>query len=140
VITQDWLSVWWQPLIKGGWHAPIVMVNNQVISQGVALNRGLFIEKVITTAVKNTSIQGNHVFGKTNCPFCQKAKVLLDQENITYEFHDVIKAPKALYEMIARVKPIIGEKTPITVPQIWLEGVYIGGHDALVANLTNNAR
>jgi len=33
--------------------------------------------------------------------------------------------------MLARVKPIVGPKTPITVPQIWLEGEYIGGADQL---------
>jgi len=21
--TRDWLSEWWKPLLKGGWHAPI---------------------------------------------------------------------------------------------------------------------
>ena len=31
---RDWLTEWWKPLIKGGWHAPIVMVNGRVISQG----------------------------------------------------------------------------------------------------------
>ena len=30
-----------------------------------------------------------------------------------------------------RVKPIVGPKTPITVPQIWLEGGYVGGADQL---------
>ena len=33
--------------------------------------------------------------------------------------------------MLARVKPIIGPKTPVTVPQIWIDGSYIGGADAL---------
>ena len=38
---------------------------------------------------------------------------------------------RALYEMLARVKPIVGPKTPITVPQIWLDGDYVGGADRL---------
>jgi len=33
--------------------------------------------------------------------------------------------------MLARVKPLVGPKTPITVPQIWLDGKYIGGADQL---------
>ncbi|HDY7489574.1 TPA: glutaredoxin, partial [Vibrio vulnificus] len=33
--------------------------------------------------------------------------------------------------MIPEVKAIIGEKTPVTVPQIWLDGSYIGGCDKL---------
>jgi len=37
--------------------------------------------------------------------------------------------------MLARVKPIVGNATPITVPQIWLEGGYIGNADALAKTL-----
>lgn len=44
---RDWLSEWWKPLKKGGWHAPIVMVEGRVISQGRALNRGLLTQAVI---------------------------------------------------------------------------------------------
>ncbi len=33
--------------------------------------------------------------------------------------------------MIPEVKAHIGLKTPVTVPQIWLEGEYIGGADSL---------
>ena len=34
-------------------------------------------------------------------------------------------------EMLARVKPIIGDKTPVTMPQIWIDSVYVGGADEL---------
>ena len=30
---------WWKPLRRGGWHAPIVLVDGRLISQGHALNR-----------------------------------------------------------------------------------------------------
>ena len=33
--------------------------------------------------------------------------------------------------MLARVKPFIAAKTPITVPQIWIDGKYVGGSDML---------
>jgi len=33
--------------------------------------------------------------------------------------------------MLGRVKPIVGPKTPITVPQIWYDGGYVGGADEL---------
>lgn len=36
--TRDWLSNWWRPLLKGGWHAPIVLVDGRIIAQGAALN------------------------------------------------------------------------------------------------------
>ncbi|QSA20875.1 glutaredoxin, partial [Vibrio furnissii] len=48
-----------------------------------------------------------------------------------YDDRDVVKDSAALYRMIPAVKAIIGEKTPVTVPQIWLDGEYIGGCDAL---------
>lgn len=131
--TLEWLSNWWKPLIKGGWHAPIVMVEDKIISQGVALNRGVLTETITQAYVSKNKISGNHLFGKESCPYCQKAKALLAEKSIKYTYHDVIKQPTALYEMLARVKPIIGPKTPVTVPQIWLDGEYIGGYE----NLTN---
>ena len=45
----------------------------------------------------------------------------------------MVKDSAALYRMIPEVKAIIGEKTPVTVPQIWLDGQYIGGADNLPA-------
>ena len=60
-----------------------------------------------------------------------RAKDYLEQAGVDYQYHDVVKDPRALYEMLARVKPIIGPKTPITVPQIWLDGNYVGGADEL---------
>lgn len=132
---RDWLSLWWQPLLKGGWHAPIVMVEGRVISQGNALNRGLLTETVIVRHAQRTPATGNHLFGKATCPHCQRAKGYLQSAGIEFRYHDVVKDPRALYEMLARVKPLVGPSTPITVPQIWLEGRYIGGADALSRRL-----
>jgi glutaredoxin len=126
----DWLSVWWKPLPKG-WHAPIVMVEGRLVSQGHALNRGVLTEAVIDAHARRTTVAGNHVFGKATCPHCVRAKGYLDEAGIDYSYHDVVKEPRALYEMLARVKPIVGPKTPITVPQIWLDGAYVGGADQL---------
>lgn len=133
--THDWLSVWWKPLFKGGWHAPIIMVDGKVVSQGVALNRGVLIQAVITAHAERTKIEGNHLFGKEGCPYCKRAKEELASAGIEYVYHDVVKKPNALYEMLARVKPIIGPKSPITVPQIWLAGQYVGGSDRLHESL-----
>ncbi len=128
---RPWLNEWWKPLFKGGWHAPIVLVENTVISQGNALNRGILTQAVIASYTRFAPIQFNHVFGKESCPHCKRAKAYLEQANINYHYHDVVKEPRSLYEMLARVKPIVGPKTPITVPQIWLEGRYVGGADEL---------
>ena len=128
---RDWLTEWWKPLPRGGWHAPIVLVNGRIVSQGAALNRGVLTQSVIEAATSDTPIQGNHVFGKATCPHCVRAKGYLEQAGVEYRYHDVVKEPRPLYEMLARVKPIIGPKTPVTVPQIWLDGSYVGGADEL---------
>lgn len=133
--TREWLSEWWVPLPKGGWHAPIVMVEGKVVSQGHALNRGLLTEAVIEAHVRRSEIRGNHLFGKQTCPHCIRAKQYLQDANIDFTYHDVVRDPRALYEMLGRVKPIVGPKTPITVPQIWIDSRYVGGADQLSALL-----
>jgi len=133
--VREWLTEWWKPLPKGGWHAPIVLVEGKLVSQGAALNRGVLTEAVIKAHTSRSAIQGDHVFGKATCPHCTRAKRYLDEAKIDYAYHDVVKEPAALYEMIARVKPIVGPRTPITVPQIWLDGAYVGGADDLSQRL-----
>ncbi|MBM5111216.1 glutaredoxin [Vibrio parahaemolyticus] len=129
--VKDWLSHWWEPLKVGAWHAPILLVEGKVVSQGEVLNRGVLVQSVISEWVKRDELKGNIVYGKATCPYCVKAKQLLDDAGIKYEYHDVVKDSAALYRMIPEVKAIIGEKTPVTVPQIWLEGKYVGGADNL---------
>ena len=128
---RDWLSEWWRPLPQGGWHAPIVLVQGKIISQGAALNRGVLTQAVIEAAVQQEPLAGNHIFGKATCPHCIRAKGYLQQAGVQNRYYDVVKDTRALYEMLARVKPIIGPKTPVTVPQIWIDGDYVGGADAL---------
>ena len=129
--AREWLSEWWRPLPAGGWHAPIVMVEGRLVSQGHALNRGLLTEAIIEAHVGKAGIRGSHLFGKETCPHCVRAKGYLDGAGVQYQYHDVVREPRALYEMLGRVKPIIGAKTPVTVPQIWMDGVYVGGADDL---------
>ncbi|MEO0880135.1 MAG: glutaredoxin [Pseudomonadota bacterium] len=134
--VKEWLTYWWEPLMAGGgWHAPIVLVGNKVIGQGDALNRGVLTEAVIREHVKRFPLDGNHLFGKEKCGHCTRAKGYLTKAGIDYANHDVVKNPGAMYEMLARVKPIIGEQTPVTTPQIWLNGNFVGGADELGAQL-----
>ena len=94
---RDWLTEWWKPLPKGGWHAPIVLVNGRIISQGAALNRGVLTQSVIEEATGSSPIQGNHAYGKATCPHCVRAKGYLEQAGVDYRYHDVVKDPRALY-------------------------------------------
>jgi len=128
---KDWLTEWWKPLPKGGWHAPIAMVEGKVVSQGHALNRGVLTEAIIGAHVARSGVSGTHLYGKETCPHCVRAKEYFKQSATKYTYHDVVKEPRALYEMLGRVKPIVGPKTPITVPQIWIDGSYVGGANEL---------
>lgn len=128
---RDWLSEWWRPLLKGGWHAPIVMVEGKIISQGSALNRGVLTQAVVEHYARRSEVTGNHVFGKETCPHCKRAKGYLEHAKIDYAYHDVVANPRDMYEMLARIKRIVGPKTPITVPQIWIDGQYVGSADQL---------
>ncbi len=136
----EWLSHWWKPLLRGGWHAPIVLVENRVVSQGIALNRGVLTQAVIEAGISQQPVVGTRIFGKDTCPHCARAKQLLADAGIEAHYHDVIEDTRSLYEMIARVKPIIGDKTPVTLPQIWMHGTYIGGADALQTHLQGLAQ
>ena len=133
--VREWLSEWWKPLRKGAWHAPIVLVEGEVVSEGEALNRGVLAEKVMNIATIRFALEGNQMFGKESCPHCKRAKKYLEDAGIAYTYHDVVKNPGRMYEMFPRVKAHIGEKTPVTVPQIWLDGDYIGGADQLSEKL-----
>lgn len=70
--SREWLTEWWVPLRRGGWHAPIVLVEDRLVSQGHALNRGVLTEAVIAAHVQRSGVVGNHVFGKATCPHCAR--------------------------------------------------------------------
>ena len=39
IIIKPWLNNIWTSLLKGGWHAPVVLVNGKIFSQGIFINR-----------------------------------------------------------------------------------------------------
>ena len=61
------------------------------------------------------------------CPYCARARVLLDRKGVAYSEIDIIDEPERRDEMIRRA----GGRT--TVPQIFINGEHIGGSDELVA-------
>jgi glutaredoxin 3 len=68
------------------------------------------------------------IYTKDHCTFCVKAKHLLNK--IGAEITEV-SAVDNRETLIERVTHATGAP-PRTVPQIWLDGQYIGGHDQLV--------
>jgi len=67
------------------------------------------------------------VYSKEWCPYCAKAKALLKSKGLTYQEINVTSDEALQQQMVARS----GRRT---VPQIFLDGVSIGGYDDL-ANL-----
>lgn len=78
------------------------------------------------------------VFGKENCPYCVKAKNLLESRGHDFSYFDVGNDGHAFQTMLDRVTDATG-KPPRTVPQIFVDDdgllTYIGGHDDLVEAL-----
>lgn len=75
------------------------------------------------------------IYSKENCPYCTRAKALMDKLGIAYEEH-IIGQPgsKTLKENQRwTTREELLEKAPNakTVPQIWVDGEYIGGYTEL---------
>jgi glutaredoxin 3 len=61
------------------------------------------------------------------CPYCARAKALLEKKGVAYEETDVEADEAARDVMIARAG---GRRT---VPQIFIDGRHVGGSDDLAA-------
>ena len=68
------------------------------------------------------------VWSKPACPFCVKAKNLLQSKGIEYEEKNIAEGHKIqdLLEAVPNAK---------TMPQIWLDDTHIGGYYELVKAL-----
>lgn len=67
------------------------------------------------------------IFTTTFCPYCARAKALLDRKGVPYEEFDAPHGSAARRDAIERS----GGRT--TVPQIFIGGVAVGGYDDLAA-------
>ena len=74
-------------------------------------------EKLIMEAV---------IYSTAICPYCVRAKMLLDKRNIKYVEYKVDQDNKAFEEML---KLSNGRQS---VPQIFIDNKHIGGYDDLV--------
>ncbi|MFN0044314.1 MAG: glutaredoxin 3 [Alphaproteobacteria bacterium] len=61
------------------------------------------------------------------CPYCHRAKALLEDKGVAFEEIDVTYDPKTRETMTARAG---GRRT---VPQIFIDGRAVGGSDELAA-------
>ena len=65
------------------------------------------------------------VYSSLWCPFCSRAKALLDRKGVAYEEIDVDRDPNLRQRMMQRAG---GRRT---VPQIFIDGRHVGGSDDL---------
>ena len=67
------------------------------------------------------------IYTKAFCPYCFRAKGLLDGKGAEYEEFDITMGGPRRQEMIERANG------RTTVPQIFIDGKHIGGSDDLAA-------
>lgn len=63
----------------------------------------------------------------TTCPYCSRARQLLDEKGVEYEGYDITGDEDARAKMVKRTGG------PKSVPQIFIDDQYIGGCDDLYA-------
>ena len=64
------------------------------------------------------------IYTKSYCPFCHRAKALLDSKDIPYQEYDITQDSAGQKETIQR-------SGRFTVPQVFFDGWAIGGSDDL---------
>jgi glutaredoxin 3 len=67
------------------------------------------------------------MYTKMFCPFCSRAKRLLDEKGVAFEEIDITKGGPKRKEMLERAP---GHST---VPSIFIDGRHVGGSDDLAA-------
>lgn len=67
------------------------------------------------------------IYTKTGCPYCARAKALLDQKGVAYNEREISGDPQARQEMLGRANG------RTTVPQVFIDGEHVGGSDDLAA-------
>ncbi len=72
------------------------------------------------------------VWSRDNCPFCVQAKALLTQKNIEFE-------ERKIGEGYTKEDLLEAVPTAQTIPQIFLDGEYVGGFKELHARFLAEA-
>ena len=67
------------------------------------------------------------IYSKTYCPYCVRAKALLEQKSVTYREIKIDEHPELRPQMIVR------SNGSTTVPQIFINDKHVGGCDELYA-------
>ena len=65
------------------------------------------------------------IYTKFGCPYCARAKRLLEDKGVDYEEFEINSEPGKRDEMLSRANG------RTTVPQIFIDGRHVGGSDDL---------
>ena len=85
----------------------------------------------VSDKVERVALQDDNrtiIYGKKDCPFCAMAKEELKLRGMTYDYID-------LQEIGKTAREVTGRRDVKTVPQIYIEGEYVGGYDELMVYL-----
>lgn len=88
--------------------------------------------ETVSDKIERVALQDDNrsiVYGKAKCPFCQMAKEELALRGIPFDYVDLEEIGKTAAE-------VTGRKVK-TVPQIYIEGRYVGGYDDLMKELSS---
>jgi len=86
----------------------------------------------VSEKVERVALQGDVrsiIYGKAKCPYCQLARDELSLRGIPYDYIDLDQMGKTAAE-------VTGRKVK-TVPQIYIEGRYVGGYDELMSEFSS---
>ena len=67
------------------------------------------------------------IYTKFLCPYCTRAKQLLERKGVTFEEYDITMGGPKRAEMLERANG------RATVPQVFIDGRHVGGSDDLAA-------
>ncbi len=67
------------------------------------------------------------IYTKAFCPYCARAKSLLESKGVAYDEYDISMGGPKRAEMIERARG------GSTVPQIFIDGAHVGGCDDIHA-------
>jgi len=81
------------------------------------------------------------IYTKETCPYCTRAKRLMESRGITYDEKIIGVGGRGSRELETNqewtTREALLERAPAakTVPQIWLDGEHVGGYEDLAARL-----
>ena len=103
-----------------------VPLETELIGDGAVSEDELLSEKGAAGAARPV-LADVEMYSKQSCPFCRRAKRLLQARGAACREYDVEAAPERLAEMLERTGG------PPVVPQIFVNGELVGGMDRLTA-------